>query len=302
MKKSGIVLMMTLILITVMMGIVSLVLIQSEKLLRLGNTGFSQSSTLRIVNDLEQQLPSLLSSITGAEELDLAMRLPLQLETKKGDFILKATLTSPYSRLNINRLMSSDGNVSEPHVALMMKIFTEHPIADPDILIKLIFDTIDINTVERATDTEIADSSPDFKNGLIANEKQFNRILTRYIKITRDTAVLSIPWKNYIGYEGDKMDFNAVNTATLALILPAASPEQIRALTQYRTKAFISKEEAIAAQPALASVYDTYFFIYQPNTSYNLLCDVHISENSREEHLKFHYNLLDKKVQRVEFL
>ncbi len=294
--------MMTLILITVMMGIVALILLQSEKLLRLGNTGFSQSSTLRIVNDLEQQLPSLLSAITGAEELDLAMRLPLQLETQKGDFLLKATLSSPYSRLNINRLMSSDRNASEPHIALFRKIFAVHPIADPDMLIKLVFDTIDSDRVERATDTEIADSCPDFKNGLIANEKQFNRILARYIKITRDTAVLSIPWNNYIGYEGDKMDFNAVNGPTLALILPTTSPEQIRALTQYRTKAFISKEEAIAAQPALGAVYDTYFFIYQPNTTYNLLCDVHISENSREEHLTFHYNLLDKKVQRVEFL
>lgn len=302
MKKSGIVLMMTLILITVMMGIVSLILLQSEKLLRLGNTGFSQSSTLRIINDLEQQLPSLLSSITGAEELDLAMRLPLQLETKKGDFILKATLTSPYNRLNINRLMSSDGNISKPHVALMMKIFTEHPIADPDMLLNLVFDTIDSDRVERAKDTEIADSSPDFKNGSIANKEQFNLILARYIKITHDTAVLSLPWKNYIGYEGEKMDLNAVNAQTLALILPATSPEQIRALTQYRTKAFITKEEAISAQSALAPVFDTYFFIYQPNTSYDLLCDVRINENSREEHLKFHYNLLDKKVQHLEFL
>lgn len=294
--------MMTLILITVMMGIVALVLMQSEKLLRLGSTGFSQSATLRIVNDLEQHLPTLLSAITTAEELDLAMRLPLQLETKKGDFILKATLTSPYNRLNINRLISSDGNISEPHVALMMKIFAAHPIADPDILIKLVFDTIDTDRIERARDTEIADSCPDLKNGLIANEEQFNLILARYIKITRDTAVLSIPWSSYIGFEGEKMDFNAVNAETLSLILPTTSLEQIRALTLYRTKAFISKEEAIAAESALSGVFDTYFFIYKPNTSYNLLCDVHINENSREEHLKFHYNLLDKKVQRVEFL
>ena len=294
--------MMTLILITVMMGIVSLVLMQSEKLLRLGNTGFSQSATLRIVNDLEQQLPSLLSAITGAEELDLAMRLPLQLETKKGDFILKASLTSPYGRLNINRLISSDGNISESHVVIMMKIFAVHPIADPDILLKLVFDTIDSDRLERATDTEIAWAYPDFKNGSIANEEQFNLILARYIKITRDTAVLSIPWDVYIGYEGEKMDFNAVNAETLSLILPNTSLEQLRALTLYRTKAFVSKEEAVSTESALSGVFDTYFFIYQPNTSYNLLCDVRISENSREEHLKFHYNLLDKKVQRVEFL
>jgi len=294
--------MMTLVLITVMMGIVTLVLTQSERLLRLGNIGFSQSATLRIVNDLEQQLPSLLSAITGAEELDLAMRLPLQLESKKGDFILKASLTSPYSRLNINRLMSSDGNISEPHVALMMKIFSTHPIADPDMMIKLVFDTIDLDNTERATDTEIAQSHPDFKNGMIANKEQFNLILARYIKLTHDTAILSIPWEAYIGYEGEKMDFNALNAETLSLILPTTSLERIRSLTLYRTKAFTSKEEVIAEEPAMAGVFDTYCFIYQPKTSYNLLCDLRINENSREEHLQFRYNLLDKKVQRVEFL
>lgn len=302
MKKCGIVLMMTLILITVMMGIVALILLQSEKLLRLGNIGFSQGSTLRIVKDLETQLPSLLSAIKGAEELDLAMRLPIELQTHKGDFILKATLASPYSRLNINRLMSSDGNISEPHAAFMMRIFETYPIADPQMLMKLVLDSTDVDRVERARESEISNASPDFKNGLIANEKQFNLILARYIKITGDTAVLSIPWHRYIGYEGEKMDLNAVNTETLALILPTTSREQIRAMTLYRTKAFSTKEEAIAALSALAPVFDTYFFIYQPNTPYHLLCDVRMRENSREEHLRFHYNLLDKRVQRVELL
>jgi len=111
-KKRGIVLMMTLILITVIMGIATLIMTNSERLLRLGNIGFSQSATLRIVNDLEQQLPSLLRAITTAEELDLAMRLPLQLESKKGDFNLKASLSSPYNRLNINSLMGSNGIIN----------------------------------------------------------------------------------------------------------------------------------------------------------------------------------------------
>lgn len=294
--------MMTLILITVMMGIVALMLTQGTRLSKLGNIGFSQSASLRVINDLELQLPSLLSAITGAETLDLAMRLPLQLESKKGDFILKASLASPYRRLNINSLMSSAGIMNISNMSLMLRLFALHPIADPDIFFKLVFDTIDTDTLERGTDTEIRWSQPDFKNGVISNEAQFNLILERYIELTRDTVILSIPWERYIGYEGEKMDFNALNAETLSLILPTVSPEKIRSLTLYRTKAFASKEEAIAAEPALGTVFDTYFFIYQPNTSYNLLCDVHVSENSREEHLKFHYNLLDKKVQRVEFL
>ncbi|MCX6073114.1 MAG: hypothetical protein NTY39_02210 [Campylobacterales bacterium] len=302
MKKRGIVLMMTLILITVMMGIVALMLIQSTQLSKLGNNSFTQSASLRIISDLEIQLPTLLSSITGAAELDLAMRLPLQLESKKKDFILKASLSSMYNRLNINSLISTTGVINDSNIALLMRLFTAHPIADPDIFFKLIFDTIDVDTTERGRDTEIQWSQPDCKNGIIANEKQFSLILARYIELTRDTTILSIPWDKYIAYEGEKMDFNAVNAETLALILPSVPAEKIRSLTAYRTKAFISKEEAIASEPALATVFDTYFFIYKPNTSYTLACDVRLTENAQEEHLKFQYNLLDKKVQRIEFL
>lgn len=302
MKRRGIVLMMTLVLITVMMGIIAVILTQSERLSRVANNAFFQSITLRIVNDLEQQLPSLLSVVTGPEQLDLAMRIPLQLETKKRDFILRAQLASPYSRLNINRVMSSDGKIDEAYVTLVMRIFVTHPIADADLLIKLIFDTIDTDTVERGIDTEIASEQSDFKNGSIVDFTQFKTILERYIQLTRDTAVLSIPWEAYIGYEGDKMDFNAVNTETLSLVLPNVSPEKIRALTFFRTKAYVMKEEVIAAEPALASLFDTYFFIYKAGYPYNLSCDVRVSENTHNEHIKFQYNLLEKKVQRIEFL
>jgi len=301
-KKRGIVLMMTLILITVIMGIAALIMVNSERLLRLGNSGFSQSSTQRIVNDLEQQLPSLLSAITTAEELDLAMRLPLHLESKKGDFSLKASLASPYNRLNINSLVSSNGIINISKLSIFLKLFTLYPIADSDIFFKLIFDTLDMDRMELSTGTEIAESQPDFINGLIANEAHFNLILSQYVMLTGDTSILSIPWNEYIGYEGEKMDFNAINAQTLSLILPNISPEKVRELTLYRTKAFISKEEVIAAEPTLASVFDTYFFIYQSKTSYDLVCDLHISQNFREEHLKFHYNLLDKKVKNVTFL
>lgn len=302
MKKRAIVLMMTLVLITVMMGIIAVILTQSERLSRIGNNAFFQSVTLRIVNDLEQQLPSLLSVATGPEQLDLMLRLPLQLETKKKDFILKAQLSSIYGRLNINRIISSDGKINEAYVALLMRIFAVHPIADPDMLIKLIFDTIDLDTVERGVDTEIALMQPDFKNGTIVDSSQFNSILERYVRLTRDTAVLSIPWEDYIGYDGEKMDFNALNSETLSLILPHVSPEKIRELTLFRTKAYTTKEEVIAVEPALATLFDTYFFIYKSGDPYDVSCDVRISENTHNEHIKFHYNLLDKKIRQVEFL
>ncbi|WP_304740034.1 hypothetical protein [Sulfuricurvum sp.] len=302
MRRSGIVLLMTLMLITLLMGIVALVLAQSGRLSRLGGTVYFQSTSQSIVNDLQQHLPILLLGVTGAEQLDLALRLPLQIETRKRDFILKMKLSSPYTSLNVNTLLDKNGTIKTPNVAVFMRIFSHYPIESPDIFLNLLLDTIDIDTAERGVDTEISLTRPNAKNGSIANEREFNRIIERYLHLTQDRAVLSIPWGRYIGFDGDKMDFNALNAETLSLILTKSSPEKIRSLTRFRTKAFSTKEEVIAAEPALGSVFDTYFFIYAPGISYTLLCDAVITENTHVEHITFQYNLLEKRVHHVEFL
>ncbi len=302
MRRSGIVLLMTLMLITLLMGIVTLVLTQSEKLSRLGGNVFYQSTSQSIVNDLQQHLPILLSGITRADQLDLALRLPLQVETQKRDFRLKVKLSSPYTRLNVNTLVDQNGTLNPKKTAIFMGIFALYPIASPDIFLNLLYDTIDIDTAERGMDTEISLTRPNAKNGFIANEREFNRIVERYLQLTQDGTVLSIPWGRYIGFDGDKIDFNALNAETLSLILTSSSPEKIRSLTLYRTKAFSTKEEVIAAEPNLQSLFDTYFFIYTPGISYTLLCDAVITQNTHVEHIRFYYNLLEKRVHHVEFL
>ena len=294
--------MMTLVLITVLMGIVTLILVQSSRLSQQGDNSFVYSTSMRALTDLERELPSLLSSITGPEQLDLAMRIPFQIENKEHSFSLSAMLDSPYGRLNINQLLNKDGAVNEPYFKAFMNLFSLYPITDTDIFFKLVFDTIDTDTAERGVNTEIALIWPDFKNGPILNNLQFARILERYIELTGDTKILTIPWNTYIGFEGEKMDFNAVNSDVLSLVLPTLSMEKVRALTLYRTKAYESKEELVAAEPMLASDFDTYFFIYKPNDSYTLLCDVQLQENSHKNHIKFQYNLMDKKIKQVEFL
>lgn len=301
-KRTGIVLMMTLILITIIMGVTTLILTQSSRLSREGENSFSHAATMRVINDLEREFPRLLDSITGAEQLDLAMRIPLQIENRNATFNLTATLDSPYDRLNINRLLNADGNVNIAYVSVFRRLFERYPIADPDMFFKVVFDTIDNDSLERDAQTEIRLLWPDFQNGAVTNEKQFHRILERYIELTGDTAVLAIPWNVYIGFQGDKMDLNAVRPEVLSLILPGLSDERARSLSLYRTKAFENKDEAVSAEPQLASVFDTYFFIYQSKMPYNLLCDVQIQGNFQKQHVRFQYNLVDKKVKRVEFL
>lgn len=302
MNRRGIVLMMTLLLITVMMGIVTLVLHKNSHLSDLANRGFVQTSSLRIVNELESELPSLLSSVKTAEELDIAMKIPLRIESDKHDFILYATLSSPYTKLNINHLMNTDGTINERYLKVYMRLFELYPISDSDKFIKLILDSIDMDYTERFPQSEIGWNRPDFKNGAISDMHRFEEIIARYVALTRDKSILRIPWDKYIGFEGDRIDINAVNPETLSLILPNLSLEKARQITLYRTKAFVSKDEAVSAEPSLADVFDSYFFVYEGSLSYDLMCDLRLEENSHRQHILFYYNMLDKKIHHIEFL
>ncbi|MBD3806460.1 hypothetical protein [Sulfuricurvum sp.] len=301
-RRSGVVLLLTIVLVAIMSGIVSVVLSQSERLWKLSQSHFNHSAALVLLGTLEAKLPSLLSKIESAEELDLAMKLPISMESINRDFLLNATLSSSYSKLNINRLVKPDGSLNDPYVTAWMRIFDYYPIADPEMLLKLVLDTIDTDLSERGTDTEIIWSVSDFKNGSIRDPKVFGRVLERYILMSGDKTVLDIPWDDYIGFEGDKVDVNAMNVQTLALLAPGVSAEKGRALTTYRTKAFTTKEEVISAEPALGGVFDTFLFIYTPGTSYTLKCDVSLTQKSAKEFIRFDYNLLDKKIRHVEFL
>lgn len=301
-KRRGIVLMMTLTLITIMMGLITFILTLTNHFLKISSLPFLQNSSLIIINDLEYLLPDLLKDVKGGQELDLLMRLPIQIKTKKEDFTLDITFSSPYKHININNLLTKEGVFNPPTFSLLLGILVRYPIADTNLFLQLLYDTLDTDIIERQNGTEIHLTQPDFKNGSISNFSQFNQILERYIALTQDTAILSIPWHEYIGFEGERIDFNAVDAKTLELALLKVSPENSKKLTTYRTKAFTSKEEVIAQEPTLATTFDTFFFIYKPDMTYNVIGDVYIHQIGQKQHLKFYYNLLTKKITRVTFL
>lgn len=300
MKRRGAVLMMTLLLIAIMSGGIALILSESDHLLRLSERSRSDAQISKISSDLKRLLPKMLSKITSTHDLDYAMMLPLSSRSTDGRFILDASLHSPLGRFNINNLCDTTGKPKDVYSAFLPALFTRYPIAAPETFINILYDTIDTDLAERQSGSEVAAVFSDFHNGSVENLTQFSQIVARYLALTKDRQILTIPWEQLIGFEGDKIDINYASPELLSLIVPEIDSETLHRATDLRTAPYESKEQLLSALPQLSAAYDTWFTLYTSGSSYPLIVNVAMKTNGTSSIFSFHTNIQDRTFSRLE--
>lgn len=299
-KRRGAVLLMTLLLIAIMSGGIALILSESDHLLRLSERSRSDTEISKISSDLKRLLPKMLSKIASAHDLEYAMMLPLSSRSADDRFTLDASLHSPLGRFNINNLCDATGKPKEAYSPFLTALFTRYRIAAPETFINILYDTIDTDLAERQSGSEIAAVFCDFRNGSIENFAQFSQIVARYLVLTKDRQILTIPWEQLIGFEGDKIDINYVSPELLSLIVPEIDPQTLHRVTDLRTAPFESKEQLLSSVPQLSSAYDTWFTMYTSGSSYPLNVNVAMKTNGTESTFSFHTNTQDRTFSRLE--
>ncbi|MDD5158771.1 MAG: type II secretion system protein GspK [Sulfuricurvum sp.] len=300
MKRRGAILLMTLLLIAIMSGGIALILSESDHLLRLSEQSRSDAQISKIASDLKRLLPRMLSKITTAHDLEYAMMLPLSSRSADGRFILDASLHSPLGRFNINNVCDATGKPREVSSVFLSALFTRYRVAEPETFINILYDTIDTDLAERQRGSEVAAVFPDFHNGSVENFAQFTQVLARYLALTKDRQILAIPWERLIGFEGDKIDINYASPELLSLIVPELDTETIHRITDLRAAPFESKEQLLSNTPQLSSVYDTWFLVYTPGSSYPLIADVAMQTNGTESTFSFHTDTQNRTFNRLE--
>lgn len=300
MKRSGAVLLMTLLLIAIMSGGIALVLAQSNHLLTLSQHSRGDAQITKIASDLKRLLPELLSKIESARDLDYLLMLPLSSHSSDNRFSLEASLYSPLGVFNINNVCDAAGKPKEPQASILSAIFTRYPIAAQDTFINILFDTIDTDLAERQEGSEIVTFFSDVHNGSIENMTQFEQIISRYLAITKDPQILEIPWEKLIGFEGDKIDINYASPEIVSIIAPKIDSATLRQITDLRTEPFESKEKLLSVAPELSSVYDPYFLVYSPGKPYPLIGEVTMQTDGESNSFRFHIDLQNRTFSRLE--
>lgn len=302
MKRRGAVLLMTLFLITVMSGAISLLLGESDHLLHLSKRSHGDAQITKISSDLQRLLPQILSRINSVNELEYTLVLPFSSSSADGRFTLEASLHSPYRIFNINTICDPSGKAKEPYITFVSRIFERYPITSPDMFLNILLDTIDTDLEQRQEGSEILASFPDFHNGSIENFTQFEQVIARYLTLTKDSQILKIPWKQLIGFEGEKIDINYVSPEVLSLIAPELDSQIVHRITDLRTQPFESKEQLLSIAPELSSVYDAWFFLYTSGSAYSLIGEVAMQTDEESNAFRFHIDTLNRTLKRLEII
>jgi hypothetical protein len=220
MQRKGIVLLITIALLAILTPLILISLGQIKSTtIHSQNNKIALSSSLFLENiiNLLQQKAKLIQSNKDLDSFITSMNFYYS----GTDIFFELKVLPVLDKININNLYFNQKK--DPYISNFILNLTEkYKLNDGNYLLSLLLDTIDEDTDERATLSEIKLQKPQFRNGLIVNTMHLKKIMQAYYNQTLDPSIFNIPWEKYI-YFGEKdtrniIDCNIVSDETLELL------------------------------------------------------------------------------------
>jgi hypothetical protein len=203
MRKS-IALLLTLIFITIVLGIVGSIIGIYKKLSE-NNFAKEMSQNSILIMNIKSILDNIINDIN--ESKILYNTFPIS--NKDGSFRAIIKIKPLLDKVDINEYLIKEKYIDR----FLDNILEFYQVNDPLFFKALIKDTIDTDDIERVANSEIKLKNSFFKNGKIYNYAHFKKILDYYVNITKDDSVYNIPWKNLIwfGNKSNIIDCDIIN-------------------------------------------------------------------------------------------
>jgi len=269
--------------------VVTTIMTQSENFLRKVNSQNFYTQSNLIFNDLESILKSETKDINDSMGLYMATSLPIILNDEKSGIQIEMSCKSGAYGFNPNCL-GKQINSAEFHKCydIVSALFSMLKIEDPDRLINTIADSIDSDTLERYSETEIVLEDPWFKQGPIETLDRFKQIIRFYALKSEDYAAINIPWERYFSFKNKEIDFNYIDPILAAAIAPEIDPNSLMKL---KSKGDIfpvtSMEEAGISGDAKNSLSKAGVKTYVPL----LQCTIELTNNDNWSKTEFYYDI-----------
>jgi len=191
------------------------------------------------IDNITRILQEKRGDINSTDGLNLLFSLPIDLQTS--NISAHIEFESAAKGLNPNNFIKKEQKkivIDPDYVLLFDRILQVANVADPDLFIAMIEDTLDKDLAERIPGSEIALYDKRFAQGSIENYNKFKVIVDRYVRITKDPNIYKIPWRDILSFYSKKIDFNHISPELLRYMLPSLDEESIKRVTKNKKEVF----------------------------------------------------------------
>jgi len=209
--KKAIAILLTLSFILISISIMGSIFIFYKKIT---NSGFEYS----IAQDslIIQSIKNKMKKVNIHNENDLFKLILSNFYMKLDGFEIYISFKSAFNKININKYIIN--NRVNPSMDFFMNMLCEkYNIKECDFLKNLILDSLDKDKYEREDKSEIILYEP-FIDGYIYNQKQFQKILNYYKKITEDSSINKVPWNKIFSFDAIYTDCNNISSDIAAIL------------------------------------------------------------------------------------
>jgi len=227
-KRKGVVLFVTLMLMLLLLGIVSVFLDRTKQSKDAVTRSFAIIQTDFIMHNLFHYLKTIKFD---EDTIHYASLAPIPLNLGQSNLILNITSAQKY--ININAFVQSaikDNLVNDKFILLL----TKYKIKDPYLFLDLLKDTIDKDKESRnSQNSEIIEVYPTFRNGKIYNQSHLNKIIDFYFGKTGDTKIYNFPFSKLFNFTNSTIDINFLSYESMKILFDDANQNILKAIADY---------------------------------------------------------------------
>lgn len=229
-RRKGVVLFVTLMLMLLLLGIVSVFLSKTKESKDNVTSSFAMIQTNLIMHNLFKYLTSIKFN---EETIHYASMTPIPLNLGQSNLILK--LTSAQKYININSFVQSAMNKQNTSVNdRFILLLTKYKVKDPYFFLDLLKDTIDADKESRnSQNSEIQETYPIFRNGLIYNQTHLDKIIDFYFEKTGDMKIYKVPFTEIFGFTNSTVDINFLSYESMRILFDDANQNILKTIANY---------------------------------------------------------------------
>lgn len=230
MKKRGIVLFTTLMLIMALLSVVMIFLNKTKQTHDAVGKEFALLQTNLVMANLVEYFHDIKFD---EDTIFYGSGVPYGLDF--GDSSVEIVIDSTHKYLNINTLVKFITKKDNPEYSKFVDFLYKYRVKDPELFIDILIDTVDPDKEElnSGSGSEIALKEPLFRNGNIYNQKHFDKIIEYYSLLYNDQEIYKVPFGEMFNFTAPSLDLNFASLNILKIVLDDANSQVLQTIAKH---------------------------------------------------------------------